>query len=1338
MQHRGESYHAQYRTRNMAWFVHSQRCSLSVVIAQMGEAVTEVGAISAAAAFFRQELDACAWAERADGNDNANDDGEDDDPHSGDRCPFNGQESGFTRMTMRQQHQRTRSMESGAVTRLRLDIPANDIITAPSGARTSVAAADGGNNDNMDAPVGLPPSTNIPYRQHGQSTLELVVSRAAGPPFSPLESALAAQAAVLLGQSIDRIRAMTKLTATELALKGALRGMEEASAAVSALVGEREERGRIEMEKEAAEMALATAREETRRAEAVVLEKELSQREARSQMEKQNEELEEALSAAEQALQRAEDGEREQARLRAESEALKRRLAEVLQSVGTSTGVAVEIFKTAARSRRESSVAEAGEHVDDAHGEQNATERELIDMVEGYARTALRCCSAVVEVVASFPPTEPAVESKVGNAVGKSTSKGAVDEARHPPVGRDLNTGQCEHTPGHGHREPELRIPIPDYCHESGVEQATLSLRSGRAGGFTLEEKDVATMLATYLGLALFVVRQVPPTKRTASSPSFKKREEGTDGPAPAAAALGAERQTKALMHLLSGLHAAVSAPAAADTVGEQGEGVKGCAVVAKVVADRAGAAVSGCVDAALLVVDPQREEQVNLCGIEHENVSCRNCKPGGKNAGPGVPPKERTKCSTPSVWAEASGWGAMATGSRSRHGGSTAGVEETGKKEHGMYRRAKRHWLATIERAASQAAATGKSVCISNVGGAGPGRASTADEIICFSPVSLLSSARSDSSQRISAGDNETPAFWDKGDSDRLKQRSRGKPEQDTDFCTRCWGQGPEVPVLALTLRFGADSSCGDGGGGLRSKRPPGSAVRPGGAGTKLSRKLPTVSRAITAVTHAVSLAVNSLPAAAYRTPTSDMDDLSRHPSQHQRPSSPRPVRSSLAARNAPAEGGLKAVGRAADVLDDHDSVRCEESGGEHEEHTERQQQEQRSNEKSRTGPRRRRHTMSPPTRRALRASDSQHATQRPGRVDERGKRERKLQERQRLHPPHAAACQLVPEQLAERVRSLERKACGLLRTSEARASTALAKARADAMAVRGELQLAALERERLLQRLTEEGRSTEDRGTLDVLVGLSGEQGNVIRERRGGVHWQGRSDGDQVLGERAEGRSEATAGRLDGQSYLVGSKLKPPWRPGGDGGSGGGRSAGIWGGGGGISDVSSSWRREISRVENKENKGVGRESGDASGQLEQRRRVRTASSSTANSRIAVDIPAASSVLSRRGGSQFGADAPTVCGWERGRTADRTRPAAGTAAAAVAMMSSSAILDPRSMDPDPFSALLRDSGGGEGVTGAGEEDVAAASSSEALQLMTGVHARLSASLRKGLVAVAS
>ncbi|CAN0389444.1 unnamed protein product [Pylaiella littoralis] len=158
---------------------------------EMGEAVTEAGAISAVAAFFRQSMDACAWAE------------EETTP------PFS---------------------------------------TKTSAPDSNVPFATAHGNEGGDGAASALPVASFPRggRRAGPAAasqqFELVVSRGPGPDFSEHETRVASQAAVLLHQALARIRDRAAFSEARTALEDSLQGMEEASEGVAVLVKERERR----------------------------------------------------------------------------------------------------------------------------------------------------------------------------------------------------------------------------------------------------------------------------------------------------------------------------------------------------------------------------------------------------------------------------------------------------------------------------------------------------------------------------------------------------------------------------------------------------------------------------------------------------------------------------------------------------------------------------------------------------------------------------------------------------------------------------------------------------------------------------------------------------------------------------------------------------------------------------------------------------------------------------------------------------------------------------------------------------------------------------------------
>lgn len=176
--------------------------------------MTEAGAVSAVAAFFRQNLDACAWAEEP-------------------------------------------------------SLPPIDNTAAPPGAppllrfplhSKGTSWADGALHNTDSDGVAAP--------------LELVVSRGPGPIFSEHEVCVARCASLLLSQALARVRDGAALSEAQSALEGSFRGMQEASDAVAVLVEERERRAQLEAQQgadledkhkeevSAAENALERARRE--------------------------------------------------------------------------------------------------------------------------------------------------------------------------------------------------------------------------------------------------------------------------------------------------------------------------------------------------------------------------------------------------------------------------------------------------------------------------------------------------------------------------------------------------------------------------------------------------------------------------------------------------------------------------------------------------------------------------------------------------------------------------------------------------------------------------------------------------------------------------------------------------------------------------------------------------------------------------------------------------------------------------------------------------------------------------------------------------------------------
>ena len=175
----------------------------------MGEAVTEAGAVSAAAAFFRQNLDACAWAE------------EPTPPPPG-----------------------TTAASPGAPPLLKFPMLSKKIQPAVGGLHSSdddgLAAHPASSRGRWGSAAAAAATASAP------PPLELVVSRGPGPTFSEHEIRVARYAALLLAQALARISDRAALAEAQSALEDSVQGMQEASDAVAVLVEERERRSRLE------------------------------------------------------------------------------------------------------------------------------------------------------------------------------------------------------------------------------------------------------------------------------------------------------------------------------------------------------------------------------------------------------------------------------------------------------------------------------------------------------------------------------------------------------------------------------------------------------------------------------------------------------------------------------------------------------------------------------------------------------------------------------------------------------------------------------------------------------------------------------------------------------------------------------------------------------------------------------------------------------------------------------------------------------------------------------------------------------------------------------------
>lgn len=148
--------------------------------------------MSAAAAFFREHMDSCTWAEEPT-------------PKTGTRA-------------------------QGAPPLLRFPLHPK--------------------NRGYDGADAAPPFRS-PRGEGGRANelFELVVSRGAGPEFSEHEARTAELAAVLLSQALGRIRDCAALAEAKAALEDSLRSIEEASDAVAVLVEERDRRAQQEARK---------------------------------------------------------------------------------------------------------------------------------------------------------------------------------------------------------------------------------------------------------------------------------------------------------------------------------------------------------------------------------------------------------------------------------------------------------------------------------------------------------------------------------------------------------------------------------------------------------------------------------------------------------------------------------------------------------------------------------------------------------------------------------------------------------------------------------------------------------------------------------------------------------------------------------------------------------------------------------------------------------------------------------------------------------------------------------------------------------------------------------
>lgn len=895
----------------------------------MGQAVTEAGAISAVAAFFRQKLDACAWTENA-------------------------------------------SAASAAA-------------TAPTAVPPFTASATG------TPPPPPPPLLRLPlsasggaasadYREGGvpsappRPPLELVVSRGPGPAFSASETRVAEQAAALLRQAIARVRDRGSLAAAEAALENSLRGMQEASAAVAALVGERERRA------EHQERQRADAAEEHGR----------------------------ALSTAAAELTRA----------RAETEGFRRRLVEAEEAVTIVAGAANALCRRAA-SERNGNVFWGGEGEGVGEGVGAAAEiGELVAEAERAARKSLRCFFARVERAVQG---KAAVPTAAHRGSGGDASPGARESLREP-----LRAGEHRGVEEDRARNLNMRVPVPHFGCDPVAAPLVLSLRRrSRESGFTKGDERLASVLAACLSTAmstlhekrhsLMCARKTEADRKAraghketagaaaaaASAEARERRDRAIAGTRALAAAAQAsearaesgaeatahaERQTEALRHLLSGLGAAGGDHAA----------------VAEVVAERAAAAVPKCVSAVLLTPRQGNGRGGRYATAPPPPRPRVDAGVGGGGGGGGG--SSLMFSPDPRVWA--------AGASEKRRG--RGGFERNGDRG-----KMSRWWAEAVGRAASQAASTGKTVCVTD--GAvdttlGP-EAGAASQVFvaCFSPLCASSPASACESESktsafgakenlrpagsgVAVGTNAVPGqqVWPSRGADRsvcviawmLSLGSR-VPDADGDRRTnarsaRSFDQTSTTAAAAAAAAAADAAAAGAGAAeGMTMTTPPPTLP-------------PWVSAAMEGVAHAVGLAVSSATAG-------DGFDMIGHSRS-----------AGFGAANG--RGGLVAASFSGSSI-----------------------------------------TMD-----AFRSRTGGNGLPFGGRSEEdNNSRDEDLA---RLREGTSA--------LSGRVQMLEKRAAGL-RASEARSAAALARARSDAMAVKGQLQLAGLERDRLLSRLQEtEGR--------------------------------------------------------------------------------------------------------------------------------------------------------------------------------------------------------------------------------------------------------------------------
>lgn len=533
----------------------------------MGQAVTEDGAISAAAAFCRCSLAARAWAE-------------------------------------------DRDKSCADVT-----LPSN-----PSADRTLTTEASLRETALLRLALIAPPHNNEDNAAVSRHPLVLVVSREPGPHFCRREIILAEQTAVILGQNLRRVRAGGKLGETKEALELSLRGMKEASTAVSVLVEDGTDRAQEEIER------------------FVKLKEGYSRK----------------LSKATEEL----------GRVRNEADSSRRRLIDVQAATAVVADAVISLYASvvpANTASPEKPQHEQGVRTGDdtnGDGDNNAGDkvylgrdisprmgagRNLAEVIESAAGKALHCPVARVGRTtkhAASVPGEPLHTSGTegGEAVSlRRRHKLPVVWSRRTGKGGLKTDGQMEareaehlFVPHCGHEEEgfeELRVGMP-YSEDNSDSTLSLSLHRPAISvrGFDVADEAIASTLVACLGIALFAVRpshRVQDLSRLAQvdreggkelgswpAASFEKVQErvkhsavytkATRPPSGMSKARveaddatnRAEQHTAALRHLLAGLHGATECNSA---------------MVARVVAERAAAAVPGCIGAVLLTPRPKR-----------------------------------------------------------------------------------------------------------------------------------------------------------------------------------------------------------------------------------------------------------------------------------------------------------------------------------------------------------------------------------------------------------------------------------------------------------------------------------------------------------------------------------------------------------------------------------------------------------------------------------------------------------------------------------------------------------------------------------------------------------